>query len=79
MLVFKKVEILQLCVNYKNLNKITKKNRHFLSLIAQVLNQLFNYAYFFKSNFKNAYHRIRIRKNDEKKRRFTFVTNTLNT
>jgi hypothetical protein len=36
--VLKKNEKLRLCVDYRNLNKITRKNRHFLSLIIQMLN-----------------------------------------
>jgi hypothetical protein len=36
--VFRKNEKLRLCVDYRNLNKITRKNRHFLSLITQMLN-----------------------------------------
>ncbi len=36
--VFKKNEKLRLCVNYRDLNKIIRKNRHFLSLIIQMLN-----------------------------------------
>ena len=70
MFVFKKNESLRLCVDYKNLNKITKKNRHFLFLITQILNQLFDFAYFIKLNFKNVYHRIRIRKDNEWKTTF---------
>ena len=70
MFVFKKNENLRLCVDYKSLNKITKKNRHSLFLITQILNQLSDSAYFIKLNFKNVYHRIRIRKNDEWKTTF---------
>ena len=65
MFIFKKNENLRLYVDYKDLNKITKKNRHFLFSITQILNQLSNFAYFIKLNFKNVYHRIRIRENDE--------------
>jgi hypothetical protein len=36
--VFKKNEKLRLCVNYRDFNKITRKNHHFLSLIIQMLN-----------------------------------------
>ena len=61
---------MRFCVDYKNLNKITKKNRNFLFFITQVLNQLFDFAYFFKLNFKNIYYRIRIRENDEWKTTF---------
>ena len=61
----KKNDKLKLCVNYRDLNKMTKKNRYFLSLIIQILNQLNDSLYFIKIDFKNVYHRIRIRRDDE--------------
>ena len=64
MFIFEKNENLRLCVDYKDLNKKTKKNRHSLFLITQILNQLFDFTYFIKLNFKNIYHRICIRKDD---------------
>jgi hypothetical protein len=36
--VFKKNEKLRLCVDYRDFNKIIRKNRHSLSLIIQMLN-----------------------------------------
>ena len=62
---FKKDEKLRLCVNYKNLNAIIIKNRHLLSFIIETLNYLCDVKRFIKLNLKNAYHRIRIKKNDE--------------
>ena len=41
------------------------KNRHFLFLINETLNRLNNVKRFIKLNFKNIYHRIRIRKDDK--------------
>ena len=38
--------------------------------ITQVLNELFDCAYFFKLNFKNTYYRIQIRENDKRKTTF---------
>ena len=63
--VFKKDEGLRLCIDYKNLNTIIIKNRHFLSLITKTLNRLCEIKRFIKLNLKNVYHRIRIKKNDE--------------
>ena len=65
MFVSKKNESLRLCVDYRDLNKITRKNRHFLSLITQILDQLSDSAYFIELNLKDVYHRIRIREDDE--------------
>ena len=57
-------------INYRDRNKMTKKNRYFLSLIIQILNQLNDSLYFIKIDFKNVYHRIRIRCDDEWKTAF---------
>ena len=56
---------LRLYMNYKNLNAITIKNYHFLSLITKTLNRLCEIKYFIKLNLKNVYYRIRIKKSDE--------------
>ena len=63
--ILKKNDSLRLCVNYRNLNVIIIKNKCSLFLIEKTLNRLINVAYFTKLNLKNAYHRIRIRKNDK--------------
>ena len=66
----KKDGSLRLCVDYRGLNKITRKNRHPLPLITQILDQLNGNKFFSKIDLKDAYHRIRIRKGDEWKTAF---------
>ena len=68
--VFKKDERFRLCVDYKNLNVVIVKNRHSLSLITKTLNRLNDFKQFIKFNFKNVYHRIRIKRDDEWKTTF---------
>ena len=63
--VFKKNDSLRLCVDYKKLNVLIIKNRCLFSLIDETLNRLVSAAYFIKLDFKDAYHRIKIRKDDE--------------
>ena len=63
--VFKKNNNFRLCIDYKELNILIIKNKCSLSLIDETLNRLVSVAYFIKLDFKNAYHRIRIRKSDE--------------
>ena len=63
--IFKKNEKLRLCVNYKRLNAIIIKNRHSLSFIIETLNCFCEAKRFIKLNLKNAYHRIRIKRDDE--------------
>ena len=68
--VFKKDDELRLCVNYRELNAITIKNRHSLFLITKTLNRLCEFKYFIKLNFKNVYYRIKIKTDDEWKTTF---------
>ena len=63
--VFKKNDNFRLCVDYKELNALIIKNKCSFSLIDETLNRLMSAAYFIKLDLKNAYHRIRIRKDDE--------------
>ena len=65
--VLKKDRGLCLCVNYRELNEMTIKNRYLLSLITEMLDRLSGVKYFTKLNFKDAYHRIRIKRGDEQK------------
>ena len=63
--VFKKNDNLRLYVDYKELNVLIIKNKYLFSLIDETLNRFVNVAYFIKLDFKNAYHRIEIRKNNK--------------
>ena len=63
--IFKKDEELYLYVNYKNLNAVIVKNRYSLSLIMKTLNRLNDFKRFIKSDFKNVYYRICIKRNNK--------------
>ena len=63
--IFKKNNSFRLYINYKGLNILIIKNKCMFSLINEMLNRSVNVAYFIKFDFKNTYHRIEIRKNDE--------------
>ncbi len=65
--IFKKNNSLHLCMNYQDLNKITVKNHHSLSLISETLDRLNKVKQFTKLNLKNVYHRFRIQHEDESK------------
>ncbi len=70
LLILKKNDSLHLCMNYWDLNKITVKNRHSLSLISETLNRFNWVKQFIKLNLKNAYHCLRIQREDEWKTMF---------
>ena len=63
--VFKKDNNFRFCVDYKELNTLIIKNKCSFLLIDETLNRFASVVYFIKLDFKNAYYRIKIRKNDE--------------
>ncbi len=68
--ILKKNNSLHLCVNYWDLNKITVKNHHSLSLISETLDRLNKVKQFIKLNLKNIYYCLRIQHEDEWKMMF---------
>ncbi len=56
---------LRLCVDYRDLNEITIKNRYSLFLINENLNKLFEAKIFLKLNVRNVFYRICIKDDDE--------------
>jgi hypothetical protein len=66
----KKDGSLRLCVDYRGLNKITKKNRYPLPLILGLLDRLRTGKIFTKIDLRGAYNLLRIRLNDEWKTAF---------
>ena len=73
--IFKKNNEFRLCVDYKDLNAITQKNKVFLFFIDETLNRLINTRYFIKLDFKNVYYKIKIKKKTSEKLRFVYVMN----
>ncbi|GAA5873416.1 hypothetical protein JCM1840_007376 [Sporobolomyces johnsonii] len=66
----KKDGSLRLCVDYRNLNSVTRKNRYPLPLIDETLNCLSGVQYFTKLDLRNGYHQLRIAEGDEGKTAF---------
>ena len=61
----KKNNFFKLCVNYRNLNDLTIKNRYLLLLINESLNRFSDVKRFINLNFIVVYHRLKIKKNNE--------------
>ena len=76
--ILKKNDTLRLCVDYRKLNRIIKKNRHSLLFIFQIFDVMIKNKYFTKMNLRNVYHRIKINRKTNEKRRFARVMNILN-
>ena len=66
----KKDGSLRLCVDYRALNKITKKNRYPLPLISEILDRLVGAKIFTKLDLRDAYHRIPVAEKDRWKTAF---------
>ena len=58
------------CVDYRPLNAVTKKNRHPLPLIDELIDKLQGAKYFTKLDLKEAFNLVRIRLGDEAKTAF---------
>jgi hypothetical protein len=61
----KKGGTLRLCIDYRQLNQVTKKDRTPLPLIDNILERLSGAIIYTKLDLKNAYYRIRIQPGDE--------------
>ncbi len=57
----KKDGTLRLCVDFRGLNQITKKNRYPLPLISESIDHIPCATYFMMLEIREAYHRLRIR------------------
>ena len=57
--------LLRLCIDYKGLNEVTIKNNHLLPLLSETLERFAYAKHFTKIDIRNAYHRIRVCKEDE--------------
>ncbi len=58
-------EELCFCINYRDLNTITVKNRYSLSLISETLNHLSWAKIFIKLNIISVFNRLQIKEEDE--------------
>ena len=61
---------LRLCIDYRALNAITKKDRYPLPLIRETLNSLSKAKWFTKLDVNAAFHKIRVAPGDEWKTAF---------
>jgi len=66
----KKDGSLQLCVDFRGLNRITKKDRYPLPLISDLLDSSHKARIYTKIDLRHAYHLVRIAKGDEWKTAF---------
>ena len=66
----KKSKSLQMCVDYRGLNKVTIKNRYPLPLISRLLNQLSQAKIYTKIDLRGAYNLVQVKEGDEWKTAF---------
>ena len=66
----KKYGTIQLCIDYRQLNKITIKNKYPLPRINDLFDQLQGASVFFKIDLRSGYHQLRIKESDIPKTTF---------
>ena len=67
LLVKKKEGTMRLCVDYRQLNKVTIKNRYPLPRIDDLMDQLVGASVFSKIDLRSGYHQIRVKTEDIQK------------
>ena len=65
MFIPKKNGKLRMCIDYRQLNSITKKDRYLLPLISEIQDRIGNAKIFLKIDLRWAYHQIRIKEGDK--------------
>lgn len=59
-----------MCIEYRQINQVTIKNKNPLPRIEELFDQLQGTAYFSKIDLRSGYHQLRVRKQDIKKTAF---------
>ena len=61
---------MRMCIDYRQLNKVTIKNRYPLPIIDDLFDQLQGVSHFSKIDLRSGYHQLKIRREDMPKTAF---------
>ena len=78
LLVKKKDGSMRLCIDYRQLNKVTIKNRYPLPRIDDLMDQLVGARVFSKIDLRSGYHQIKVKDEDMQKTVLGHVMVTMN-
>ncbi|GJU45660.1 hypothetical protein Tco_1202926 [Tanacetum coccineum] len=74
----KKDESFRMCIDYRELNKLTVKNRYPLPRINDLFDQLQGSSVYSKINLRSGYHQLRVREEDIRRLPSELVTTLTN-
>ena len=73
----KKDKTLRLCIDYRQLNKVTIKNRYPLPRIDDLFNQLRGARVYFKIDLLTGYHQLKVRRQISLRQRLARIMGTM--
>ena len=72
----KKDGSIRLCIDYKQLNKVTMRNKYPLPRIDDLFDQLYGAKVFLKIDLRSSYHQLKVKQEDYLRLPFVLIMDT---